>query len=57
MRVIATNGDKGLKNNGGRVGREVVNAGAMQASNVIIINKMKGINPGRRRGERQWKYI
>jgi len=37
--------------------REIENAGAMQASNVIIINKMKRINPGRRRGERQWKYI
>ena len=40
MRVIATkNGDKGLKYNGGRVGREVENVGAMQASNVIIVNK------------------
>jgi len=31
--------------------------GAMYASNVIITNKMNDINPGRRRGERQWKYI
>ena len=31
--------------------REIEYLGAMQASNVIIINKMKGINPGRKRGE------
>jgi len=48
------NGDESL-DNGRRV--EVENAGAMQASNKIITIKMKGINPGRRRGERQWKYF
>ena len=32
--------------------REIENAGAMQASDVIIMNKMKGINPGRRRGKK-----
>jgi len=36
--------------------KETEKAGAMHASNVIITNKMKGINPVRRRGERQWKY-
>jgi len=37
--------------------REIENTGALQTSSIIIINEMKRINPGKRRGERQWKYI